>query len=109
LPAWAAGAAAGDTDALNPKRSVRLQVDHIRPISEGGTNDKSNLRVVCSACNKGRSNLFLPPDQQTINVLKIIRRQPRNVQEEVFQFLKRKFDAGNTRIAVPRVTIAVGG
>jgi len=83
----------GDPDALNPKRGVRLQVDHIKPITEGGSNEESNLRVVCSACNKGRSNLFLPPDQQTINVLKIIRRQPRNVQEEVFQFLKRKFEA----------------
>ncbi|MBX3402933.1 MAG: HNH endonuclease [Phycisphaeraceae bacterium] len=31
-----------------------LHVDHIVPVSRGGTNDASNLRTLCSDCNIGR-------------------------------------------------------
>ncbi|GGK91548.1 HNH endonuclease [Deinococcus radiotolerans] len=33
---------------------VRLQIDHIRPVSRGGTNDPQNLRVLCRDCNAGK-------------------------------------------------------
>jgi hypothetical protein len=88
------GAGAGEPDPLDPSKRIRLQVDHIKPISEGGTNEDSNLRVVCSVCNKGRSNLFIPPEQEAINVLTLIRRKPRDVQLAVLAFLKRKFEGG---------------
>lgn len=35
-----------------------LHVDHILPISKGGTNEESNLRVLCSECNIGRGNRY---------------------------------------------------
>ncbi|MGE5572094.1 MAG: HNH endonuclease [Bacteroidota bacterium] len=89
------GAAAGDPDPLDPTKKVRLHVDHIVPLSEGGTNDDSNLRVTCSACNEGRSNLEVPVDQRTINLLGLIRRAPKNVQIEVYRFLKKKFETGS--------------
>ena len=87
------GAGAGEQDPVDPRKRIRLQVDHIKPLSEGGSNEDSNLRVVCSACNKGRSNLFIPPHKQTINVLKVVRIQPRDVQLEILAFLKRKFES----------------
>ena len=87
------GAGAGEPDPLDPRKRIRLQLDHIKPLSEGGTNEDSNLRVVCSACNRGRSNLFIPPHKQTINVLKVVRVQPRDVQLEILAFLKRKFES----------------
>ncbi len=33
---------------------VVLEVDHIKHVSKGGTNDLSNLRTLCDGCNRGR-------------------------------------------------------
>ena len=35
-------------------RSVRLDVDHIVPISRGGKTTQDNLRTLCSQCNNGK-------------------------------------------------------
>lgn len=88
------GAGPGEPDPFDPHKRVRLNVDHIIPLSEGGSNDDSNLRVTCSACNLGRSNLFTPPDMRAVNLLANLRRAPRSVQLEVYEFLKRKFEGG---------------
>ena len=37
--------------------NVRLEIDHVVPVSEGGTDDATNLRVTCYACNRGRNAL----------------------------------------------------
>jgi len=41
---------------------VVLEVDHIEPVSEGGTNDILNLVTSCKACNAGKSNRLLSDD-----------------------------------------------
>ncbi len=86
------GATVGDPDPSNPHRRLRLHVDHIVPIANGGSNEDSNLRTLCSACNEGRSNLYPPPSEAAMNVLELVRRQPKNVQREVYNFLRRKFN-----------------
>jgi hypothetical protein len=88
------GAGAGDPDPFNPGRKLRLHIDHIVPISQGGTNDKGNLRVLCSACNQGRSNIQTASETAR-NLLARIRRAPRHVQREIYDALKRKFDPIN--------------
>lgn len=84
------GAGAGDPDPFNPNRKVRLHIDHIKPISQGGTDEKDNLRVLCSACNQGRANIQ-PPSDTALNLLARIRKLPKAEQQEIFNFLKRKF------------------
>jgi 5-methylcytosine-specific restriction endonuclease McrA len=33
-----------------------LHIDHIKPVSRGGTSDKSNLQTLCQKCNIRKSN-----------------------------------------------------
>jgi len=35
-------------------RRVRLEVDHIVPVSKGGTDSLDNLQTLCSLCNQGK-------------------------------------------------------
>ena len=43
---------------------VLLQIDHIEPVSKGGSNDASNLITACAACNAGKTNKKL--DDKTV-------------------------------------------
>ncbi len=40
-------------------RRVQLEVDHILPVSRGGTNRPDNLQTLCWKCNRGKSNRVL--------------------------------------------------
>lgn len=87
------GAGPGDPDPYNPARTVRLHIDHINPATQGGKVEKSNLRVLCSTCNQGRSNIQMPSETAK-NLLARIRRNSRAVQGEVYEALKRSFERG---------------
>ena len=39
---------------------VKLHVDHIRPIAQGGKTEMSNLRTLCSECNLGKRDKYDP-------------------------------------------------
>jgi 5-methylcytosine-specific restriction endonuclease McrA len=36
--------------------ALELEVDHITPVSRGGTNDPANLQTLCRPCNLAKSN-----------------------------------------------------
>lgn len=36
------------------QNGIELEVDHIKPISKGGTSDISNLQTLCRDCNRGK-------------------------------------------------------
>jgi 5-methylcytosine-specific restriction endonuclease McrA len=40
----------------SPADGALLEIDHTIPISKGGSNDPSNLRTLCSDCNRGKSD-----------------------------------------------------
>ena len=81
-----------DSDPFNPDRKVRLHIDHVVPASQGGGDTKENLRVLCSICNHTRANIQTPTESAR-NILARIRRTPRAVQREVYEILKRSFEA----------------
>jgi hypothetical protein len=37
---------------------IQLHIDHIKPVSKGGTNDFENLQTLCIDCNLGKSNTY---------------------------------------------------
>ncbi len=84
------GAAAGEPHPFDPTKKARLQIGHIIDKSQGGTDDPSNLRALCSVCNEGAANVTLPrPD--AMKLLMQIRRAPGSDQLEVLRWLVGKF------------------
>ncbi|MBN8683210.1 MAG: HNH endonuclease [Chitinophagales bacterium] len=85
------GASAHDWDDINPSKKVRLLIDHIVPVSQGGENTPENLRVLCGNCNHGRSNIQTL-GETALNVLARLRKSSREVRREVYEALKKEFN-----------------
>jgi len=49
----------------------RLEIEHLLPVSLGGTNDRDNLWLSCHRCNKLRSNYMEVTDPLTGEVVPI--------------------------------------
>lgn len=45
-----------DKTCMSCKSSRDLTIDHIIPVSMGGSNDHSNLQLLCRMCNSNKSN-----------------------------------------------------
>lgn len=41
--------------------AVVLHVDHVIPVTAGGTDDRSNLVAACSSCNDGKGTIRIQP------------------------------------------------
>lgn len=52
---------------LSPQKLVmaRLEIEHIIPISKGGTDDETNLWLACPICNRHKSNKITGIDPLT--------------------------------------------
>jgi hypothetical protein len=92
------GVAAGDPDPLGGPRKVRLTLGHIIDKSKGGTDDASNLRAVCTACNQGLTNAG-PQKPDRIQLVSQVRRATIDDQLYLLEWLNTKFGklAGDTK------------
>lgn len=84
------GAVAGELHPYDTGRKTRLHIGHIIDKSEGGTDEPSNLRAICSVCNEGASNLTLPRPSN-LKLLAQVRRATGSAQLEVLNWLVAKF------------------
>ncbi len=84
------GAVAGEPHPYDKTRKTRLHLGHTIDKSQGGSDDPSNLRAICSVCNEGASNLTLDRPQ-ALKLLTQIRRAPSSDQIQVLDWLLRKF------------------
>jgi len=84
------GAVAGEPHQYDNSRKTRLHIGHIIDKTQGGSDDPSNLRALCSVCNEGAANVTL--DRPSYNkLLAQIRRATGDDQIELLKWLMRKF------------------
>jgi len=84
------GAVAGETHPYDTTRKTRLQMGHVIDKSQGGSDEASNLRALCSVCNEGAANLTL--DRPSLHKLLVqVRRATASDQRELLKWLQTKF------------------
>lgn len=89
------GAVAGEPHPYDQTRKTRLQIGHVIDKSQGGTDEPSNLRALCSVCNEGAANLTL--DRPSLHKLLVqVRRATAADQRAVLEWLETKFRSGSS-------------
>lgn len=59
-----------------PVKFKKMTIDHIMPLSRGGTNDIKNLQLACKRCNSMKSNMTMDDMMGQISeILKYNRKQ----------------------------------
>jgi 5-methylcytosine-specific restriction endonuclease McrA len=87
------GAGAGESDPVDPRKKVRLQVDHVDTTLEGpALNSPSNLITKCRACNECQN--FVPPPRRTVDITNLLRPAPEQVKREIYDWLCRRLGDG---------------
>ncbi|MFQ5481272.1 MAG: HNH endonuclease [Nitrospinaceae bacterium] len=84
------GAVAGEPHPYEANRKTRLHIGHIVDKSQGGNDEPSNLRAICSICNEGASNLTLERPSN-LKLLAQVRRAKGGDQIELLQWLVQKY------------------
>lgn len=84
------GAVAGEPHSFDGERKTRLHIGHIIDKTQGGADEASNLRALCSVCNEGAANLAADRPS-LIKLLTLVRRATKEDQLEVLEWLMRKF------------------
>lgn len=75
---------------------VTLEIDHIEPVSKGGTNDINNLVSACFDCNRGKRNVRLTkkPNKTPENIA-ILEEQEEQLKEyqKLIKKISRRINA----------------
>lgn len=75
--------------------TVILEIDHVVPVSEGGTNDLHNLATSCFDCNRGKANIIIDSTNvETMPSFKSMEQHRYQVEEflEYIKFLRETED-----------------
>ena len=84
------GAVAGEPHQYDNSRKTRLHISHIIDKTQGGSDDPSNLRALCSVCNEGAANLTLDrPSYEKL--LTQVRRATGADQLRILEWLIKKY------------------
>ena len=67
-----------------------MTIGYILDLTEGGSDDPSNLKAICSVCNEGAANIT-PDRPSAIKLLSQLRRAKASDQLEVLHWLIKKF------------------
>jgi len=90
------GVAAGEIHPFDG-RPARMQLGHVIDKTKGGNDDADNLKLLCSLCNEGASNLTLiRPDAMSLLIQ--TRRAPSKAQLDVLAWLIKKFPEQTQKI-----------
>ena len=84
------GAAAGEPHPYDAGRKTRLHIGHSDDKTMGSEDAPSNLKAICSVCNKGASNLTLNRPK-AIKLLAQIRRATTPDQLDFLKWIVQKF------------------
>jgi hypothetical protein len=70
---------------------VTLEIDHILPVSKGGTNDINNLVTACFDCNRGKTNIELKTVTNSMQLnMEILKEREKQYKE--YQKILKKFN-----------------
>jgi hypothetical protein len=72
-----------------PPRVV-LEVDHIVPVVEGGTDEKSNLTTACFDCNRGKGPIPLGQLPQAVNDRRDLMMEREEQERAYVKFIKAR-------------------
>lgn len=92
------GRGPGEVHPTDPRKTLKLVVDHIVPISTAEAqgikpNDDSNLQTLCDFCNEGKANKFIGKvGEARENIKALVRNAPLETQKEIYLVLKSIFE-----------------
>ena len=81
---------------------VILEVDHIKPVSKGGTDEMLNLITSCRDCNRGKTNVELSDDSVVIKQKKQLEelQERRNQIEMMMEWQEELINLDNEQVDI---------
>jgi hypothetical protein len=70
---------------------IKLRIDYLNPLEDGGLDQPDNVGVICTSCARSRQRARRQ-EQSASGLLALLRRAAPSVQREVYLALKRSFE-----------------